>query len=122
MHVLLRHITFLIGLAVYLVASGIYTGVSQDQIASQYPKATGFHLAELDVTMVGIVPIAESRTIASGPSSWHNGGGPNPGSATFLKSMHRSITSWLWQFVLRRHNEPIQLRKEDLIFPFHYFW
>lgn len=122
MHVLLRHITLLIGFGVYLLASGIYTGVTQDRIVSEYPEAAGYHVIELDVAMVGIVPFAESRTIASGPSSCHSGFGSKIGSAAILKTLYQSIKSWFWQFELRRLNVPIQLRKEDLIYPFHYFW
>jgi len=122
MHVLLRHITSLVGLGVYLLASGIYTGVTQDRTVYEYPEAAGYHLVELDVAMVGIVPFAESRTIASGPSSWHSGFGSKIGSTAILKTLYQSIKSWFWQFELRRQNVPIQFRKEDLIYPFHYFW
>lgn len=117
-----KHIALMMGLALYLLVSGLYAGATQGHVALYGQSESGYHVAELDVATVGIVPFAESRTIASGPNQ-HPGGGNSPhGSIAVLRTVQKGITSWMWQYALYQNDAPVHLRKEDLIYPFHYFW
>lgn len=110
------------GLALYLFASALYVGATQEHVLPLGLGDSGYHVAELDAATAGIVPFAESRTIAAGPSQASSAGGSNHVSLAVLRSIQHGVTSWIWQFELRRNEAPIHIRKEDLIYPFHYFW
>lgn len=118
----MRNIAAVMGLALYLFASALYVGTTQERAIPFGLGDSGYHVAELDAATAGIIPIADNRTIASGPNYQTVGGNNSHGSVAILKTVQKGITSWMWQFKLHHNDAPDHLRKEDLIYPFHYFW
>lgn len=109
----------------YSIAVLLFTEIVTPPVSpvSETHSAGNRILFEVSPSVYLGVPLAQKSSINhfngatySGPDFQYNE------FSAYLKNAEKSISSEFVQYVFQAKNFPVQLRKADLLFPFHYFW